>query len=108
MLTCQRCLQPIEWPVTSDSQVALVADAAEADRVADGLETYLVENDRVSVRDLVEEELLLALPLVPKCAAGSECARSVESGGRRELDRDPPIDVQTPFAQLVELLKRDQ
>ncbi|HPF27720.1 MAG TPA: YceD family protein [Steroidobacteraceae bacterium] len=111
VLTCQRCMQALEWPVSSHSQVALIADSAAADRVAEGLETFLVENDRVSVRDLVEEELLLALPLVPKCAVGSACGRLVAERvdvGLQHDDDTAPGNVQTPFAQLGELLKRDK
>ncbi len=107
-LTCQRCMQPLEWPVASNSQVALVPDVAAADRVVEGLETFVTENDRVSVRDLVEEELLLALPLVPKCAAGNACSRLVTDTRLQQDVDDAPVSVQTPFAQLGELLKRDQ
>ncbi len=112
VLTCQRCMQALEWPVSSRSQVALIADVAAADRVAEGLETFLVENDRVSVRDLIEEELLLALPLVPKCTAGNACSRlvteRVDIGLSIADDDEAPGSVQTPFAQLGELLKRDK
>jgi uncharacterized protein len=108
-LVCQRCMQPMPWPIDSRSRIALVTDLAAADRLPEGIESMIVENDRVSVRDLVEEELLLALPIVPKCEAGDACSRmkSVPTSVAETVrDEAAPPSVQTPFAQLGELLKR--
>lgn len=107
-VVCQRCMSSMRWPVEVKSRIALVSDYAAADRVADGLEVFLVEGESVSVRDLVDEEILLALPQVARHAEGSECAESAmplsaQEAGAEEAD-DP--QVQKPFAQLGELLKR--
>ena len=95
-LQCQRCLAPLVWPVDSTGRAALVADAAQAERVPDTLETVLAPEYRISIRDLVEEELLLALPLVPR-HENDECA-----GG----SAGPAQETHRPFGQLSELLKR--
>jgi uncharacterized protein len=95
MLLCQRCLAPLKWPVNSSGRAALVATAAEAERVPETLETVLAPEHRISTRDLVEEELLLALPLVPRHEDDS-CA-----GDRAGAD-----ETHRPFAQLSELFKR--
>jgi len=105
-VVCQRCMQPMRWPVKVNSRVALVSDYDAADRVPDGMEVFLVEGDSVSVRDLVDEEVLLALPHVPRHDEDSECARQeVQSPGQPDEPDDEP-DTQKPFAQLGELLKR--
>jgi uncharacterized protein len=105
---CQRCMQPMRWPVDVKSRIALVSDYDAADRVPDGMEVFLVEADSVSVRDLVDEEVMLALPHVPRHEEGSECAgRSVELPGQEADAEDAAAaQVQKPFAQLGELLKR--
>jgi uncharacterized protein len=105
---CQRCMQPMRWPVDVKSRIALVSDYDAADRVPDGMEVFLVEADSVSVRDLVDEEVMLALPHVPRHDEGSECAgRSVELPGQEADAEDAAAtQVQKPFAQLGELLKR--
>ena len=107
-VVCQRCMQPMRWPIKVKSRIALVSDYDAADRVAEGLEVFLVEADSISVRDLVDEEILLALPNVARHEEGSECA-----GGKMQLpgqvdDDEESADsqVQKPFAQLGELLKR--
>ena len=107
-VVCQRCMQPMRWPVKVKSRVALVSDYDAADRVPDGMEVFLVEGDSVSVRDLVDEEVMLALPNVPRHGEDSECARQkVQLPGQPdEPDDEADLQVQKPFAQLGELLKR--
>lgn len=107
-VVCQRCMQSMRWPITVKSRIALVSDYDAADRVPEGLEVFLVEADSVSVRDLVDEEILLALPNVARHAEGSECADSKMQLPGQEADADEAVDpqVQKPFAQLGELLKR--
>ena len=105
-LLCQRCLSPLKWPVDSTGRAALVATHAEAGRVPETLETVLAPEYRISLRDLVEEELLLALPLVPR-HQDNECAGD-RAGMHREQGSaaDPAGETHRPFGQLSELLKR--
>src|SRR5690349_7745458 len=107
-VVCQRCMQPMRWPVQVKSPIALVSDYDAADRVPEGVEVFLVEADSVSVRDLVDEEVMLALPHVPRHDEGSECAgRPMELPGQEADAGDAAaMQVQKPFAQLGELLKR--
>jgi uncharacterized protein len=108
-VVCQRCMQPMRWPVDVTSRIALVVDFDAADRVPDGFEVFQVEGDSVSVRDLVDEEILLALPTVPRHEEGSECAgREMLLPGQEaeEPEEAAAAQVQKPFAQLGELLKR--
>jgi len=108
-VVCQRCMQPMQWPVNVNSRVALVSDYSAADRVPGGMEVFLVEADSVSVRDLVDEEVMLALPHVPRHDEDSECARrEVRLPGKpgEPEEEDARVQVQKPFAQLGELLKR--
>jgi uncharacterized protein len=105
-LLCQRCLAPLDWPVDATGRAALVATVAEAGRVPETLETVLASEYRISIRDLVEEELLLALPLVARhendeCAGGS-AGTLTEKG----LAAEPAGETHRPFAQLGELFKR--
>jgi uncharacterized protein len=96
-LTCQRCLTPLVQKLEGHGRVALVATSEQAERVPDTLETVLAPEYRISIRDLVEEELLLALPLVPRHEDNS-CAGDDTAG--------TPEETQRPFGQLGELLKR--
>jgi uncharacterized protein len=102
-LTCQRCLAVMRWPVDSRTRVALVPDLASADRAPEGLDPVVIEERRVSLRDLAEEELLLALPLIAMHERPAQCGATA-AGSSRDGD---VAESNKPFAQLGELLKRD-
>lgn len=99
-LRCERCMGRCEWPVAAEATLALVAALAAADRVPGGFEPVLAEGGRVRLLDLVEEELLLALPLIARHASAMDC-RAIESDARSDADV-----TQKPFSQLRELLDR--
>ncbi len=100
-LQCQRCMQPMEWPVQSTVRVALLASAAEASALPEEIEPMLAPEGRISIADLVEEELLLALPIVPLHEGGGCAAAPGTPTGAQEA-REPAT--QRPFARLGDLL----
>jgi uncharacterized protein len=104
LLACQRCLQTKSEPVNSSVRVALIAAEADASRVPEHLEPVLAAGGRITAGELVEEELLLALPIVPLHEQPEECA--VATGAPLVSDDAPEPTTQKPFAQLDKLLKR--
>lgn len=104
-LPCQRCLRPVEYPVDDDALVAIVAD--EAATVPSGYEAVLGDAERLSLVELVEEQVLLGMPLVPlhedeaDCDAGAAHGTVVEPGAAVE-------ETQRPFANLRELLGKNE
>ena len=107
-LVCQRCLAPLMWPLTSETRVALVASEMDADRVPQELETVHAPEDRIRVADLVEEELLLTLPLVPLHESADECKVVQDEVPAPEKEAAPVPETQRPFERLGELLKRNK
>lgn len=97
-LVCQRCLKLMPWKIDGRASVALLAADSQADRLPEHLEPMLAPGGRISLRDLVEEELLLELPIVALHANERDC----EPTGSADEDRA----VQRPFERLGELLKR--
>jgi uncharacterized protein len=74
-LTCQRCLMPLWFPVDREVFLGIVEDLAAADHLPVEMDPLLVEGDTTSVRAMVEDELILALPVVAMheradCTAG--------------------------------------
>lgn len=64
---CQRCLQPVMLPIEVDRRLRFVRDEAEAARLdEDSEDDVLVLPRRLDLHELVEDELILALPLVPR------------------------------------------
>ena len=61
---CQRCLNPMEIEVSGRFKFALVSSEEEFDCLPEEFEPYLLEGDEQSIIDLIEDELLLSLPMV--------------------------------------------
>jgi uncharacterized protein len=102
LLECQRCMQPLQFAVDSQVRVALIGTEAEVARVPEDLEPMLAPGGRISIAELITEELSLALPIVPLHEQGTACA----SGAPAASDAAAEV-TQKPFAQLAQLLKRD-
>ena len=66
-LTCQRCLNPMSILMEIDSRLALVQGLEEAKELPEELAPLMLAgDDLLHIHDLVEEELLLAVPDAPK------------------------------------------
>ena len=98
-LQCQRCMQPLQLPLRAAADVALIASEADAESVPADFEPVLAPGGRISIGELVTEELLLSLPIVPAHAGSEPCA---------SVPEPPPAAGEThkPFARLAELMKR--
>ena len=74
-LLCQRCMQGFAFPVSGGSEVEFTrrrgSGASDTER-----ELFLIDGGMVSLRELAEEELLLALPIVPACSAPQNCGHA--------------------------------
>jgi uncharacterized protein len=64
-LECQRCLGKLTFPVERRFSVVFVQGLNEAERLPEDLDPCLVEEGVVDFRELIEDELILALPQVP-------------------------------------------
>jgi uncharacterized protein len=98
-LICQRCLQPMRQELRSESELAFAMQ--DSDRIPAGYELITGDPKRVDLAGLVEDELLLALPPVPRHASGETCRLPTAS-----TDQEPTSPVmRRPFAGLKDLLK---
>ncbi|HEU4458672.1 MAG TPA: YceD family protein [Methylibium sp.] len=98
-LVCQRCLQPLRQPLAVDRRIRFVRGEDQAARLDGELEDDVLALGRsLDLCELVEDELLLALPLVPRhdiCPAGAVAAAT---------PTDEPASEPSPFAVLQTLL----
>jgi len=69
-LMCQRCLTPFAYPMDSSTVLILGKDDTHADEIEEALDDdsidVIVGSRSCDMRDLIEDEALLALPQVPK------------------------------------------
>src|SRR3546814_6525071 len=57
----------IAWPLQIDIDLRLVETEEEEQAVLHEADPYLVQDDRLPLREIVEDEILLALPMLPRC-----------------------------------------
>jgi len=69
-LVCQRCLQPMAYEIDSSTMLVLGKDDEEADGIEEILDDesidVIVGSRTTDIRDLLEDEALLALPQSPR------------------------------------------
>jgi uncharacterized protein len=102
-LSCQRCLAPAAQAIEVDQWFRFVATEAEAEAQDDEAEEdLLVLEPQFDLLALLEDELLMALPLVPM---HEQCPSPPSfQAGEAEL---PPEDAKPhPFAALAQLKKK--
>ncbi len=82
MLTCRRCLDGFPFDLEIDERIVMVKDEASLPELEDEVAgvDVIVQPERLDVAALVEDEILLALPLAPAhaegvCGAGKEPAQ---------------------------------
>lgn len=99
MLECQRCLQPMCYQVAIDNLLLIVTSAEEADNCPDGYEPLMLTSNEIALGDLLEEELLLQLPIVAKHSE-AECSVNIPSESSEPSKK--------PFAALNTLMRSDK
>lgn len=103
-LICQRSLEPFVLPMSVDTRLGLIRLERDEAGLPPDCEPLLVADDgRLNPADVIEDELLLALPLVP-INPESVLPDEVTSDA---LDDDLASDerAENPFAVLRELKK---
>ena len=66
-LQCQRCLLGLDWPMSTQFSLAVVGDDEAAANLPREYEPLIVGEEGISPADLVEDELILAMPAVARC-----------------------------------------
>jgi uncharacterized protein len=106
-LQCQRCLDAVEIPVDIPIELALIRRDEDAPELPDHLDPWLVTDERLNPVDVVEEELLLAIPTIPRhsraCGAAPAGDALRPSPGDADAEQD---ERRRPFAVLADLMPR--
>jgi uncharacterized protein len=100
--TCERCLEPFTLDLDISPRIFFCRRGKESAPAVDDDERDLIEVDGpVALRDLIEDEILLNLPMIPMHNP-DQCNASRFIGNTGELEK--PSD--NPFKQLAELKKK--
>ncbi|UTW08386.1 YceD family protein [Pseudomonas benzenivorans] len=102
-MVCQRCLELVALPIQSACDYAVVKEGANTQSVPKGYDVLEVGEEPLDLLALVEDELLLALPIVP--AHGPEDCQQPAGLEEPESSEDE-VTRSNPFSVLAQL-KRD-
>jgi uncharacterized protein len=101
-MSCQRCLQPVAVPLDVDTELRFVNDEAAAEKLdEDSEEDVLALPGALDLRSLIEDELILALPLVPR---HDSCPQPLPMSAGEDALRDA-AEAERAFAGLSSLLR---
>jgi len=105
-VVCERCLNPVEQPIVSDFTLCVVASDEAARDIPREYDPLIVTEQFVEVADIVEDEILLALPMF-SYHADEDCDQGLIP--RRDDRQDEEADTQSseqkpnPFSVLSTL-----
>jgi len=103
VLPCQRCMKPFDLPVSEQFRLIIVRDAEELEQEPGGYEAVLADPSRLDLQPLVEDQALLALPLVSKHAAEDCHAQAIAAESEAADEAEP---TQRPFGNLRDLMRK--
>lgn len=103
-LVCQRTLQHFDLPVVISQRLGLIRHEREEAALLEGYEPVLVPADGfLQVADIVEDELILAVPMVPMSDDGLLEDQVIW----QDADAAEEPATTNPFAALSRLKKQD-
>ncbi len=98
-LICQRCLHPLQTPVHVKQSFRFVAsEAAAEEEDEEAQEDVLALSAEFSLADLIEDEVLMALPLVPR---HEECPVALKLAAADVNFEAASAEKSNPFAVLA-------
>lgn len=76
-LTCQRCLEPLHHEIGERVELVVADEGAMPANAPPGFEPYELTRGRLNPGELVEDEVIVGLPLVPKHERIEDCGGSI-------------------------------
>jgi len=107
LLPCQRCLDAMALPVSLELALGLLGSEGELAALDESLDPVLIEDDEAQPLEWIEDELLLAIPSIPRHASGL-CEAPVDGASQGLSDRLDVVEPKAnPFAALAALRGRE-
>jgi uncharacterized protein len=104
-LKCQRCLETVEWPINSEFKLGLISSLAQANKLPEDYEALLlVDGEKILLKNIVEDELLLSIPDIPKHHDQDDCVMPNFPKNKPEtLPKIVQAATVNPFSVLTDL-----
>ncbi len=100
-LQCQRCLKPVALSVDRQFRLGIVKSDEQAGRLPKLYEPLLIGSEQIVLSELIEDELILAIPDIPK---HPECQPQQVTFGKIDIEEQAEPH---PFAILAKLKSKE-
>lgn len=100
-LQCQRCMEPFGYEIISNFLLGVVTTLDEANALPDHYEPALAKEGQLALRELIEDELILNMPIIPRHEP-EDCHVSLPADAGWEHGKE-----KNPF-HVLETLKQKQ
>ncbi len=110
-LQCQRCMEDMDYPITLNVRLGIVPSREAAKSLPDSYDPLVVSGDEISIASILEDELILALPIVAiheieNCSQGKAFGSGSENLEQEAGQENMPSSKrENPFAVLAQLKK---
>ncbi len=98
-MICQRCMKAMTVEVATDVKLGFCSDAGKVQEIPDAYEPCVIEDEPVALAELIEDELILALPLVALHPEQS-CQPWLEKNRAEVVEQEVTEKRKNPFAAL--------
>lgn len=103
-LTCERCLELMRWPLQIETRLLMVTSEKEGEQIGPGEDFLLVTEDRLLFKDIIEDEILLALPIIASHEEGV-CKTDQKYTLDESNDEESTSVTENPFSVLADFKK---
>lgn len=102
-LHCQRCLEPFEYEIISDFVLGIINSLEEVNNLPERYEPALAKEGHLAVRELIEDEIILNLPVIAKHEPENCTVKMPQSDASWEEIKQ----AKSPFHVLASLKNKD-
>lgn len=106
ILECQRCMEPFNYGIISDFALGIVNTLDEANALPERYEAALAKDGSLALRELIEDEIILNLPIIPKHEP-EDCKVKLPLAGQGQEQEKEQGKGENPF-RVLESLKHKQ
>jgi len=106
-LVCQASLEVYDELVKRRSELAVIENDSEQFDLPDNYDPVLTENGRLAIAGIVEDELLLGLPSIPR-KPGLQPVEFSTGGENSAGEKKRQAGKDNPFSALQDMLKREK
>lgn len=117
VMTCQRCMEPVPVDIVTEFSLVALASPDEADSVPEDAEPLVLEKGpQLVLKEVVEDELILALPVIARHENIEDCGprgrvlvevqAEAEAQENEEIPEEPEERKKNPF-EVLKKLKTD-